>query len=576
MSAGQIIRRLAYEPECPAILAEATQGNDAFFRALAAALTARQRHEDALHICDLLLDACPDNLDAALWAVQFLSAQGHVERALAVLLDMRKRGIDTDAVRAAVHAQVFAAAQAHGAYIASEAFERALKLCELLVELCPKVLLFHRSRLDTQAMLQKHQTQLAERAQLKHYNALNDFATFCLQQGDLEAELQCRLEIHRHALAQTQHSVSRVTNIAHALSRILGVETEHFDAAQIDVAKQLLADMKSIPTSPMPPGAEAASWERTMRMLLGTIDLDAVFTREQPSQPPLPLDFFSSSATPMTLDEVAERANECNAKIAFFTSASEEYCGRFGKNYINSILEYCDCGCLIFICLCTPLKAMPNIIEPLGINDRRVIFCCDHFDPPSSNCHVYNLLSPDPQRSPGCYYNASAALHADGLLAKIQIPMCFTGIDTVLQKGVTDFIERFADADVVFNKIGSQTLLGSQLVFNLVFVFPTENGLLFLEFLKRYLGLHLSWTEQPEFLDQVDLHMAKHHVVACGESPKIQYFDYYDINNVMFNRNNYQVHAQQMYKFRFLNMFISACSATPEIALAAEDVRMTA
>ena len=99
--------------------------------------------------------------------------------------------------------------------------------------------------------------------------------------------------------------------------------------------------------------------------------------------------------------------------------------------------------------------------------------------------------------------------------------------------------------------------------------YPTANGRLFVQFLKTYLGGHLAAPVQATFLDQLDLHMARHHVMHSGASPVIGYFDEFDINIVMFNRLNYRAHLDRMRSYRFLNMFVGAFV---DERLTAEDV----
>jgi hypothetical protein len=177
----------------------------------------------------------------------------------------------------------------------------------------------------------------------------------------------------------------------------------------------------------------------------------------------------------------------------------------------------------------------------------------------------------EPLNVAGIYYASSGLLHADNLLQHLSLPVCVTGIDTVLQRGVKDLIEQFRDSDVVFNKMGSHVMLGGQLVNNLVLIYPTENGLLFTNFMKSYHAPHVAQIDQPAYLDQLDIHMAKHHIMATGKSPVIRYFDPFDINNDMFNHLNYRAYLERMRSFRFLNMFVGGCK---EDALTAEDVEL--
>ncbi len=577
MRPDQILRRLAYDSEFPEILAEATNGGEGFFRTLAPALMARKRHQEALQVCDFLLEESPDDVQARLWSVQILSETGRVDDALGLLLAMRKQGVGTDAFMAELRKQVFAAAEAHGAYVASGELDRALKLCDMLVELYPSVHLFQRARLDTLAALHRRHAQLADEANLRHYNTLNDLANFCLEEKDFDTELQYRLEICRHPLACTQHSASRIINIVYALSRILGVDVDVFTLERRAQAQELLAAIPSIPTNASASASSESesvqAWEHTMRLLLGTINLQAIFDGPTKPSPPLPTTFVSSSGAELDIERIAEHSRDLNAEVCFVTSTSEEYFDRNSHTYLSSILKSCDCPCLIFVYICTPKEGLVEISSRAKIKDARVIYCSDDFDVSVTHWRLFTLDSMEPLNLPGIYYASSGLLHADNLLQHLGLPVFVTGIDTVLQRGVKDLIEKFADSDVVFNKMGSHVMLGGQLVNNLVLIYPTENGFLFINFIKYYHAAHVAQIDQPVYLDQLDIHMAKHHVIATGKLPVIRYFDPLDINNDMFNHLNYRSYLKRMRSFRFLNMFVGGCK---EDALTAEDVELEA
>ncbi len=575
MSPDQILRRLAYDSEFPEILAEATSGNEGLFRALAPALIARKRHNEALQVCEFLLKETPDDLEARLWSVQILSETSRVEEALAVLLAMRKQGVGTDGFLVALRKQVFAAAEAHGTYVASGELDRALKLCDLLVELYPKVHLFQRARLDTQVALQKRHAQLADETNLKHYNALNDFSNLCLEQQDLDEELKYRLEICRHPLARMQHSAAQMTNIIYAMSRILGVDVDIFTAERRAQAQELLAAFPTIPTnqSANPESETVYAWEHTMRLLLGTINLAAIFDAPAEPSPPLPTTFVSFAGAELDIAAIAKHSRDLEAEVLFVTSTSEEYFDRNSYTYLSSILKSCDCTCLIFVYICAPKERLIEISSRARIKDPRIIYCSDDFDPSATHWRLFTMERKEPLNVAGIYYASSGMLRTDTLLQHLGLPVCVTGIDTVLQRGVKDLIERFRGSDVVFNKMGSHVMLGGQLVNNLVLIYPTENGSLFINFLKSYHAPHVAQIDQPVYLDQLDIHMAKHHVMVNGNAPVIRYFDPLDINNDMFNHLNYRNYLERMRSFRFLNMFVGGCK---EDALTAEDVELEA
>ncbi len=555
------------------IIARATKDNPGFLRDLVAALWDHGRHDELLDVCTLILRDAPDDLPASLLSVRALAAQGRIEQALERLLAMRQRGLDGDEVVAELRAQLVAAAAVHGSCLQSGAFERAVQICDLLAQLCPGVFLFQKARLDTRAMLQRqHATELV-RLHWEHLNALVELASACQQQQDMTAELQCRLDIYRHPLDGVRHSVFRVQNLAAALRLVLNIDTDVFDTERLCLARELLAAIRTVPVTPAADDGtdegEPACWEHFQRRLLATIDLDTVFGPPVDMRPPLPITFVSSAGVPMDLPAVTARSRELDARVVFATSASEEYFFRYARTYVSSILAACDCNAMIFICLCAPQNQTLRIVSDLGINDPRLIYYSDNFDPNAQDFTIFRPSGGKPVSVPAAYYASAALLHMDHLLQHLRLPVFVTGIDTVLQRGVADLIERFRQADVVFNRAGPHFDLGCQLVNNLVLTYPTANGLLFVQFLKTYLGSHLAAPVQATFLDQLDLHMARHHVIRNGVFPVIGYFDELDINIAMFNRLNYRAHLDKMRSYRFLNMFVGAFV---EERLTAEDV----
>ena len=573
MSIGKLLLRLAPDPACADIIGTVAQANPRFLHDLAAAFGEQGRHEAALAACELLLRDQPHDLDSLLLSVRALAGTGQVEPALERLIAIRQFGLGGEQVAAETRTQLNAAAVVYADCLAAGNFARAFTLCDLLARLCPDVLTFQKARLAACDMLRREQTAHSTKLGWDHYRGLNELVAACARLHDFDGELQYRIELYRHPFDAAQHSALRVSNIAAALRRVLAVEHDRLDEAGLALARELLATIATLPLTPPAAGSvdddTVACWDRFQRVLLGTIDLQAVFGPLAETPPFLPTRFISAAGEKLELSAIAGRTAELGARVVFFTSASAEYFARHAKTYVSSMLDTCDCGCMVFVCICAPVEQLAAITAGLGIDDRRLIFCCDDFHPDAAERQVFFPTPSAPSSVPGVYYAASALLRMDQLLQQLGLPVFVTGIDTVLQRGVVDLLERCGHADVVLNRMGSQAALGSQLVNNLVLTFPTENGLLFARFLKTYLGGHLALPVQPAYLDQLDLHMAKHHLMANGSAPKIEYFDESDIINIMFSHQNFRFHYDKMRSYRFLNMFVAGCADNP---LTAEDV----
>jgi hypothetical protein len=573
----QVMRRLCSDPGFPRVLAGLIGEDRKILHDLASALHELGDTDLSLDIYAQIRYAAPDDIPATLNAARLLSEGGRIEQALELLLAARGQGAVGGEIAAAIQRQLFDAAEAHGRCVNAGELDRALTICELLIALCPDVTLFRRARLETLVMQQRQHERLAEEASWSHYRELCDLAAECQGRRELEMEQQCRVDIARHPIDRQYHSIARVTNIAHALSRILSVDVPVFDADRVALAKELLTTLAAIPTTPVDPldapAQAAAAWERTIRFLLRTIDPDAIFAKPVESSPIWPMTFVDSGGIELSMTALAARSDELDAKVLFLTSASAEYFERHARTYLSSVLASCDCECLVFICLSAPKSRLADLVRAVGIHDRRVIYGCDDRDPKARPWQVHKLGGGAPFDFPGIYFATCGLLHMDVLLQTLERPIFVTGIDTVLQRGVSDLLADSADADIVFNKMGAHLLLGGQIVNNLILVYPTANAVLLLQFMKSYHGDHVSQTEQPEFQDQLDLHMAKLHLMTHGNRPNISYFGPLDINNDMFNRDNFRTYFEQMRSYRFLNMFVSGCPAN---ALVPEDVEIAA
>ena len=135
------------------------------------------------------------------------------------------------------------------------------------------------------------------------------------------------------------------------------------------------------------------------------------------------------------------------------------------------------------------------------------------------------------------------------MLQNLRLPVFVSDIDLLLQRGVSDLLQRCAQADIVLNENTHSTSAGSRYTANLLLVNPTDNADIFLRFLRRYLVQALSCDEVSRWIDQFALMMARHHLACRGNAPRIDYFDTnVDINNVMYR--SYQNHP-----FRFLSLY---------------------
>jgi len=521
---------------------------------------------ESLAVCELILRETPADAESLLLLVRNLSDQGQIEQALRRLREGRDSGMQEDAIIGEIKRQMLVAVGTYEKCLAAGDPARAEKICDALVELCPGQSMFLNAQWELRQLLANSYLE-------KRYTSLRDLAIAYSNEGNLEAELTCRLTLFKDPLHARQHSADQLDTIFHAVSRLIGADLDNIDADRIAQIRELLSAINAIPLSPAGPDASDSDIYRSRfdlwyRLLLGSIDLDVIFGPQVAPQPKLPTSFAAANGSPLTIDEVAQRGRETNAQAAFFAATSPEFFARFAETYVASILANCDVNALIFVLLCCPQARLPDVISGFPIQDPRLIFCCDGFDV-SARPYLMALATETELHTVPIYYAYAALFRCDYILDHLGLPVFVTGIDTILQRGVRDLLDRFADHDVVLNKIGSHFGLGGQIVNNLSLTFPTPKGDLFIQFLKQFGGGHLEEQVQASFQDQLDIHMAKHHLLANGKLSRIGYFDTYDINNIMFDKGNYEGFREMLQRYRFVNIF---ASGSEEDRLAAGDL----
>ena len=513
------------------------------------------RTADALALCDALLESVPAQAEAAaLLAVRLLWEAGETEKALRRLLDMERRGMGGETVAAEVSRRILAAVEVYEALRAKGEIDQALKICDALVDLRPGKSLLLRARWELR--------ELATYDGLKAtYDGLLALVEAYYQERNFEAELTARLDVHRHPIdRRLRRNVDRVNNLSCAIGRLLGADLDHVGEERIAQVRDLLVEIDKIPAHSMADARTddeiyAARFDRWYRMLLNTLDLDMVFGPPLPPGERLPTLFALADGTPAQMEEIAAQARAQGARVAFCAATSPEYFQRYAEAYVRTTLQKVDCDAMICVLLCCPFERFAEVIADFPIQSPRLFFACDGYD--SRIASERTVLATQVEPIIGTHlYAVSGLLRLDHLLDHLEIPVFITGIDTVLQYGVADLLDKHQGCDVVLNKIGSHFGLGGQIVNNLSLTFPTPVGGAFVRFLQAYTGKHLRDVMQPAFLDQLDLHMAKHHVGRI-EGSRLGFFGEFDINNLMFDNSMVEASRDFIHRYRFVNIFAS-------------------
>jgi len=523
------------------------------------ALHAEDRFQDALTLCHEILAVEPTDQEFLILASRSLAGLGQAKEALHLLLTAKEYAPENYEIMFEAQRQLNGAVAQQEKALMDNDFDQAFDIIKYLSELLPNPTAFHGLLIYINELRIKKYMGIVSEHNIIKLKLFITHAAAAEEQLDFEAEAESCLQICRHPYDVLSPMIMRYRNIIKVLSYMLRIQKESFSAEDLSIIREMIELSKTVHlTSRGTEYPEHHVREAFYRLQIASIDVDAVFGRRAEITPPLPAVFMDSAGQTLSMEALHARAQRVEAKAIFFASASPEYFQRYAKSFISSTLKACDCGCLVVVGVCCPPEQLRDLLIDFPLHDDRIVLCSDLFERGDQPIAIYSPKN-HIHTIPGTYYATSSLFHADGLLQHLRLPMFFMGIDTVLQRGIRDILEDKADADVVLNILEHHASIGEKLVNNLVLVFPTDNGLLFLNFLKQMLCPYVLRAEQAFASDQLFVHLAKHHLVAHGVDPKIAYFDKLDINNVMFDQTNYAHFMDHLKEFRFINIFASGC-----------------
>jgi predicted O-linked N-acetylglucosamine transferase (SPINDLY family) len=299
----------------------------------------------------------------------------------------------------------------------------------------------------------------------------------------------------------------------------------------------------------VPEDSEWAGWEKHYRLALQAIDPSAVLGPTPEPSNDGKIAFATASGKTLDGRGVQTAARSLRAKAVFFAAADKRYVDLYGRPYIESILEHSDVSSLIVLHVIGGAKALPTIARAIGISSNRLIFAGDAFDAGSVETKCYDAPPKGLSALPVAHLQSVRFLRVGSLLQALKLPVFVSDIDLILQRGVSDLLEKFEDHDIVLNENRHSTNAGSRFTANLLLLNPTRNAAIFLRFLRVYLEKALSGGEVSRWIDQFALLQARHHLSRHQPDARIGYFDVNaDINNLMYT--SYQAHP-----FRFLSLY---------------------
>lgn len=276
--------------------------------------------------------------------------------------------------------------------------------------------------------------------------------------------------------------------------------------------------------------------DRFMRVSLETMDpaiLDEPISWDPPPQPALGM--ADSNGQPIAPGELPGRVRAQAPQAVFLAAADEVYLRRYGRNYLNTILQRCDVNCVVLLCMIGRADRLKDTISAIGVHDPRVFYLVDELDP--AYAVTYYKQDEALTNCARAYYQSVRFLLLDHLLHMLDLPLIITDIDLSLQGSLAGLLQRHADASVVLNRNDITVSYGSYFTANLLLVRPEPTGRQLARLLRLLLQRALKHDHIEQCVDQSMLTLAKY----CCHQHGLEDFGYFapdDINNWMFNRTN--------------------------------------
>lgn len=263
-----------------------------------------------------------------------------------------------------------------------------------------------------------------------------------------------------------------------------------------------------------------------------------------------PQTFLTGDGQALDAEGLKAHADALGAQVVFFAAGDARYVELYGRLLALSVFKHSDTPCLVVIHVIGGAESLADAAAPLGIEDPRLILTGDGFDASTVVTRCYDAPPKGLIDIPVAHYQSVRFQRLGGLLEILQRPVFVSDIDLLLQRGVSDLLEHWRDADLVINENEGNTQAGSRITANLVLAHPTPATALMLRWLRAYLDQRLSRETVTRWIDQIALNLARHHLALHATDASIGTFDTLsDINNVMFSE------YMPGHPFRFLSLY---------------------
>jgi len=327
------------------------------------------------------------------------------------------------------------------------------------------------------------------------------------------------------------HALARVKYYHDAAGLIL---CEPITPERLALFETLLAEALALDVQP--PSEDWAAWVIHYRVVLEALNGANLDGPTPDAVDDGPQTFLTGDGQVLDGEGLKAHADALGVQTVFFAAADFRYVELYGRWLALSVLKHSDVPFLVVIHVIGGRERLAQAAAAVRIDDPRVVFVGDDFDASAVTTRCYEAPPKGLIEIPVAHYQSVRFQRLGGLLDLLQRPVFVSDIDLLLQRGVSDLLERWTDADLVINENERNTQAGSRITANLLLARPTRATAVMLRWLRAYLDERLSRVDVTRWIDQVALNLARHHLQMHAPDAKVGTFDTYsDINNVMFS-----------------------------------------
>ncbi|MDI1363670.1 MAG: hypothetical protein PSX79_02170 [bacterium] len=319
--------------------------------------------------------------------------------------------------------------------------------------------------------------------------------------------------------------------------------------SDLDLLARLAAEVPNVAVGDLLDDPEWADWVHHYRSLLGALDVASITAPTPPAPADAPARYLTATGEALDAEGLKALADRLGVTTVFFAAADQNYVDQYGRWYALSVLRHSDVSSLVIIHVIGGAERLAEAVRAVGVQDERLIFVGDDFAAAAVTTRCYDAPPKGLIALPVAHFQSVRFQRLGGLLCTLARPIFVSDIDLLLQRGVSDLLEQWSSADVVFNENWNNFAAGSRITANLLLVNPTPNAALLFNYLRAYLDDRLGRETVTRWIDQVALLLGRHHLMRHAPDAALGCFDTTsDINNVMFG--SYQEHP-----FRFLSLY---------------------